>query len=519
MTKKLAIAFFLMGSVLFIQMGQITRPYSGHFASYQANGLASIARNMLRENFSEWYLPKTDMIVGGKRSLHLNAYPFPSLFAAIGIKVLGGTLEFWGRFQAIFFNLLCILLVGWVAGRWFNPKVGWAAAAVYAFSPFALIYGQGFFFEPSSLFFLLLSIFLITGISEKEPGSAAIFLSGLFFSVAVTERLHFVLLYPALLLHLFIRGGRTNMFKLLLFTLPAFAMPVSWYAYTYYAALHARNVHTNLFLQATVRVWQDKPLLLSLPYYLRLFDIVSGIMLTPLLFFFPGWGLLTLNKQGRPFWILASYLFSGSLIVLLAPEKMMEQDFYLAGIFPFLAMAAGLGLVRVWEMGMFQKKAILIFGSLILYLGVSSRYFLHPIFKGSENIGAVMQAAQTIQTYTNSSDFLVVAGKEPTLLAYYADRPHWVMNFGSVGRTLQPYHKAYRFSGNDPTEFEGLEAAMKDPVSWVEFFKKQGAKYFATAPRKDFESTPVLLEYLREHAQIISQEKDDFYLFRLEASP
>ncbi len=199
-TRQLAFVLFVFSSVLFVQMIKISRPYSGHFSSYQANGNASIARNMLKENFSECHLPKTDILIGGKKSLHLNAYPMPALLAALGVRLWGGSLEFWGRFQAVLFNLMTIILVGLIAAHWFNSFTGWTALLIYAFSPFSILYGQGFFSEPGAVFFTLLSIFLIKK-NEKENSLLRISLAGFCFSVGILARIHFVLLLPAFLLH------------------------------------------------------------------------------------------------------------------------------------------------------------------------------------------------------------------------------------------------------------------------------------------------------------------------------
>ena len=513
LTNKRALGLFLVSWVLLIQMSTISRPYSGHFSSYQANGLASIARNMLRENFSELNLPKTDMIVGGKRSLHLNAYPFPSLIAALGIKAFGGSLEFWGRFQAIFFNLLTIFLVGCLAAQWFHPTAAWAAASVYAFSPFALIYGQGFFFEPFSLFFLIFAIFLINS-TDKELGLLRILMAGFFFSLSVTARLHFLSFLPASFLNLLWRK-QPKIHHLFLFVLLALTLPLLWYGYTYFASIKADNVHTNLFVQAATRVWQDKPLLLSLPYYLRVFDIVSGVMLTPLLFPFLFLGFLVPLQKRRSMGILTTYLLFGSLVAILAPQKIMNEEFYLAGIFPFLSIAVGLGFAHLWEIWTFRKTTVWIFAFLAFYLVVSCRYFLHPIFKGSEHMEAVMQAAQFIQKNTNPDDFIIVTGNEPVLLAYYVDRPHWVLSFNSTGEEMRPYHKVFHFSGNNPAEIEAQEAAKKDLLSWVTYCRARGAKYLTVAPKEDLEAKPALMTYLNEHDQILSSDQDDFYLFRL----
>ena len=512
--KKWAFILFLVTAVLSIQLCRIGRPYSGHFASYQANGLASIARNMLRENFREWYLPKTDLIVGGKKSLHLNAYPLPSVFAGLGIKVFGGTLEFWGRFPSILFNLFSILLVGRIAARWFHPRVGWAASAVYALSPYSLIYGQGFFFEPSATFLVLSSIWLLTDGLKKELPSGLVLLAGFLFSLAVTERIHFILLYPAFVLQLFLVREK-KLLKILLFTLATFLTPIIWYGYTYFVSLRASNVHTNLFLQAATRVWQDKSLLFSFPYYLKLFDTISGVMLTPLVFPFLWLGFLGVKKEGRSFFFLLSYLIFGSLIVLLSPQKVVDQDFYLFSAFPFFAMVAGYGLSQTWVAWDLRRRTFATALFLALYLVISSRYFLHPIFKAHEKMDTIINAAESIRNHTAPEEFFVFAGREPTLLAYYADRPHWIMNLASVGAPLRPYHRVYRFSGNDPAEIEGLEAAMKDPVSWLDYFRKKGARYLAAAPRSELESAPALLHYLEEQGERISRDQDDFYLFRL----
>jgi len=139
--------------VLVIQGVGIQRPFMGHYASYQGTVMASMARNMVRENFSNIFLPKTDVILQGQKSLHLNQYPFPSLLVAGAVKFVGGSYEFWGRFQAILFNLFSILLPFFIAQRLFGRAAALTSAIIFALSPLTVVYGQSFMSEPSSLFF------------------------------------------------------------------------------------------------------------------------------------------------------------------------------------------------------------------------------------------------------------------------------------------------------------------------------------------------------------------------------
>ena len=56
--KQIGLLVFLDIAVLSVQLPAIQRPFTGDYASYQGTVMAAIARNMVRENFSELLLPK-----------------------------------------------------------------------------------------------------------------------------------------------------------------------------------------------------------------------------------------------------------------------------------------------------------------------------------------------------------------------------------------------------------------------------------------------------------------------------
>ncbi|HTL46682.1 MAG TPA: glycosyltransferase family 39 protein [Verrucomicrobiae bacterium] len=513
--KKLTILVVLAG-VLLPQTLAIRRPLAGHFGSYQ-QVMAGMARGFERGHFKNLLLPETDIIVGGERSLHLNQYPFPSLFAAFGDRFLGLGLEFWGRLQAILFNLASIVLIGLIAGALFDRAAGWMTAAIYAFSPYALINGQLFFSEPMAMACLLLAVYLL--VRSEEIGMAEIVGSALALGLAITGRIHLVLFYP-LLAWQSLRRSRQPVSGFLVYSVFAAALPLAWYGFTYFASLNSEHILTNIFFQAAARKVGDQNYLRSLEYYRHIFDILAQTMLTPLVFpfLFAGLAALYLKKhKAAPF--LLGGLAAGGAIAVLSPQKVMAHDFYLYGLFPFVCLCAGWGLRTT--AGAFPAAAAsrAAFAGLALYFLVSARYFAHPIFTVPPETADDLAAARAVRSLTQPDDKIIVGGDSPATLLYYADRPAWTMQFTEFGKGLPYYLNNPKFSKRSAQIIQEEEEAMKDPVTWLEYLKGQGAHYFAVPRRAELDKETPLAGYLKGHYAELSKPKDPFYLFDLHGMP
>ncbi len=520
----LYLIFFLAVTVLGIQLCRINRPFLGNFATYQGTVMASMARNMIRENFSELLLPKTDSLIGGKRSRHLNQYPFPSLLAALAARGIGGGLEFWGRFQAVVFNAASIVLLGWIAAALFDSLTGWISVILFALAPITLIYGQSFMSEASSLFFFLLALFLLIRKSERSLSQTTILGSGFLFSLALTGRIHWLVFFPVFLLLILNRSahphplgerGRVRgrvLASLLFFSVFSLALPVTWYAHTYFASLTATNVHTNLFMQLGGR----EPGRFDLGVAQKVFDAISGPYLTPLLFPFLGLGLVLGDRKKKSFWILLSGILGGTLLIFLTPEKVIKHDFYLYAMQPFLVMFAALGvalLVRAFPMLVSQRMVILF---LFVLLGVSARYFFHPIFKTPPEETRLISIANFVKVNTHADEPGVVVGTNAGILGYYMDRPNWSFPLRDIGRPLAPYRKTRAISQTEREEMAALERANQNPLNLFDYFFRRGAKFLVAPDRRELEKAPELPALLRTRHEEISTAKDDFYLFRLQ---
>ncbi len=519
--KTLLRAAALAAFVLGVHLPRAGRPFGGHFASYQSSVMAAISRNMLRENLHDSLIPKIDLIVGGARAWHLNQYPFPSLLAAAGTRFLGGSLEFWGRFQAIFCNALSILLMGLIAGRLLGAATAWPAAILYGLSPYALIYGQAFMSEAMALTGLLVAFWVLLKIrDEKRESVWLVAAAGLFFSTAVTGRVHFILLFPALALT-FLRGGRFHWKQGFVFSFIAFLLPVLWYGWTYFISQDSSHVITNIFIQKAVRPMGAVVYLKEARFYRRVFEILAVRMLTPLGAMLAFAGLWRCARTaGR--WIVALGLASGALLAMLLPQKIMAHDFYLYAFFPFYVFAAAAGWTvftqRIHSSGSrfvsgFARRTLLVL-AVILYAVFSLWLAWNPLFKNPDDTPALPEAAQMLRQKTRPDEKLIIFGTGPAVMVYYADRPCWTMEPEALGKPLNYYFKNSEFSGADMGEVTRYETAMKDFVLWVQYLVGQGAQLFLAKDKSELEKYPALLDFLTVHAQRLSPPESSWVLYR-----
>lgn len=503
--------------VLTLQIIKIDRPYTGHFASYQGTVMGGMAQNMLREDFSNLLYPKTNAIVGGERSLHLNQYPLPSLIAAGGVRVFGGSLEVWGRIQAVFFNFLSALLIGLITKKLFNPESGILAFGLSFMSPFSIIYGQAFMSESSALCFLLAAVYfsLPNSVSISRSWHCA-FTSGFFFSLALVSRVHWLVFYPFfLVLYIFpFRSRRIGEF--FIFGLISVIAPLLWYGHTYFAALESQHVHTNLFMQLFAEKQGSSPEQnFSFQSGFYLIRILFTKMLTPVLAIISLYGFLQSFKQRKNRVFLISGTSTLLLIVLLAMGKVMAHDFYLFGCYPFFVMAAAYGLAHLIKTVQWMNSfsGILVFGFLLLMSAVA--FSMGPLFASAPGELQSVKVARDVRERTLPEDQIIIYGSGPGIISFYAERASWSFQPSLIGKELSGYSKAFRFSGNDPEQAKALEEARQSAVGWLQYLIERGADYLIIANPPELEQVPALKNYLKKFYTDDMKEDRAYYLIRL----
>src|SRR3989338_1487817 len=123
---------------------------------------------------------------------------------------------------------------------------------------------------------------------------------------------------------------------------------------------------------------------------------------------------------------------------------------------------------------------------------------MHPIFKDGGQGKNLVLIAKVIQADTKPDDRVIVAGNDVGPALYYTNRPGWPLQFPVVGRPLPAYLKKTYWARNNPAQVTELETAMQNPVTWIEYLRKQGASYLVILDRRELKMFPALEPYLKE---------------------
>jgi len=517
LSKKHLFALLLVFScVLGIQLSKIQRPYTGHFATYQGTVMGGMAQNMLREDFTEIFLPKTNSIVGSGRSLHLNQYPFPSLIAAAGVRHVGGTLEFWGRFQGIVFNFLSIILVGLIGGRLFDRRAGWIATVLFALAPYTILYGQSFLSEPHALCFLLLALLALISGTAKTNYLGHVVVSAFCFSVVMTARIHWLVFYPVFLFLILFSRSKPKFVYLTVFFGGSLVLPVLWYGHTYLTALKVDNVHTSFFMQLFAqKETPNAALLLSGSYYWMLARVLIGryftIVLLPLTLF----GLYSLEKKKWETWFVAGGLALSLLIVILAPKKVLNHDFYLYGCFPFVVWSSAYGVSSLMTRFRTLRRTSLISVGLAGYFFIAVLFFAKPLYTESEAELHLVSIAEDVREITQRSDKIIVFGDGTGIFVYYAARAAWALSPALIGKPLASYEKVEGLTGTTTSEIMQREQSRRSVRTWFEYLRAKGAAYIVIPRKAELDRLPDFRSYLESHFHNIPRNEKGYELYKL----
>lgn len=407
-------------------------PYLGNFASYQCYS-ASIARHYVRENFSDIFNPKIDILVNGKPGLHMQYFPISSLVAALGQKFIGGSLEVWGRLQAILFSSLALLCIYGIARRLFTESIALTSALLWSVLPVSVIYGQSFMPEMAGLSFAVLSIWL--ALRQK------CLLSALFAGIAIMTRMNTIyVLVPLLMLIPWRKWAYLAWGSLI---------PILWYGHTITQAKYNASVSHFWMLQGANQSF-GPDFLLALGKYLVTVDF------TPL-----GFILLFFGLKGLPKWIYG-WGISVLVILCLMPQKVIDHNFYTLHLLPVGCMAIAKNF-NSWKIP-----------ALIL---LSVIWWWNPVTKIDPGNKYVLEAARLVQEQVPKDDKIIASSGSSPCLLYYCDREGW--DFMIKRPEEVPYVQKFRWRFEK--NIDELLQAYKDAEKWKEQLKSEGAKWFTWA--------------------------------------
>lgn len=495
--KPRTVGWIILFAGFLLKVPAFFHPLLGYFSSYQTLN-AMFAEMMLR---GHWLDVRSFILYDGEPALHLIYYPFGSLFAALLKGLLGGNLDFWGRFQAG----LCSLITGLIFLKIYNAQRGSRdqesqaegniALLFLTFSPLILVMGIGLQNESPALLFLMGSIYCLS----QPSNLCRIIIGGILFSLSVTARLHFITVVPAIL---FLIVQKENKWRTMVLFAFAAAIPVFlWFFYAYgLEKKFPSQTMTSLFMQAGEGRLFKNSLFLELGFYQRLASGFLGFGLTPVVFFLSMFGFAAAPKPYRFFKLWA---LSALMVIFLLPQKVLDHPFYLIAAVPPLCVLAAHSLIRFG----LTKRPRLFAGLLGLFFLFSLRYYIPPAFS-NDGWGKIPQIGWEVQNII-PSDARIIAerGSTPDLL-YYAKRFGW-------GFDLQMSPEGL---GNQPRHVLLKQQGYGDPAVWLEKLRKDGARFLIISDKVKFQRNEMFFNYINSKFARVTDPESEFLIFDLGVS-
>ncbi len=506
------LGLLLLASVL-IRVHGLDRPLLGHFAQYQAlQGM--MARNIERDA-SSWAAPRTFIVQGDSTARHLLYFPFAALAAAAGHSVSGGTLDLWGRSQAVVFFCLASVFLYRLLRLGSGRRTALAGVLVFSLAPSTIIYGQQFQNEMATLSFMISYVFFL--MRWGRPGGKGLrdaLLAGVAGGLALLARLH--LLYLALPTAYVLLRERKRLIArdVILFLAVALGPAVAWAMRAAAFEQDPLQVHSRgLMTQLALKTAWHAPLILKADFYRRLADHFSGVVLGPFALTFALLGVLAPWKG--PYWkAQGAWLVASGLGLLILPAKAYDHDFYCMLALPPLCVFAARSLAAL--RGPSGVPLIRCSPACALFLGlwfaVSLRFAWNPAFKSPPGDEVILQASEETARRTRPAERVVVNGPAQIAL-YYMDRNGFLFPSTPGEEYLPSATRQAAWAPKLTAAFEALRTAFRDPTAWLDYARAHGARYFLNLDPEFFGKMPQAAAYLAREATLLASQGGGYWLY------
>jgi len=451
-SSHLPIAFWgLLVLAIALRGPGLTRPLLGNFAT-KSVVYAMMVRNWAEGRADLWH-PTIDSLVAGRRSLHMAEFPVAPYLTGLGWRLLGGSLDVWGRATAIGFSAAAVGLLYLAVRRRHGPTAATGAALALALSPVGVIYGQNFMLDASMAFFAIAALYGVERWLESRR-AGWLLAASLAFSLLVLSKFYLAAwLLPLAAMVFWPRRfcdlcdadvarspSGSHPWRLLLVAAAVAIVPAAvWYGHVYRAALPESPLAASLYTSLQ-RNAQASPLFdrcLGTPdFYRQVLDDLCGVVLTPVGFALFGAGFLDRAWRRYTLWFVAV-----ALLLAAMPVKFSKMNYYYVALLPPFCILVGLGWQVIRERLHLSRRAVAVL--LGIWLVFSLRYAVRPAFVTPEEERAVVAASVAVQRLAAPEEPTVTMHGDGIELLYYCDRPGWAVspNAPDLVDLLQAYHQ------------------------------------------------------------------------------
>lgn len=438
--------WLLIGLALLLRVPGLHRPLLGNFATKNV-AYAMIAQNWATCQTPLWH-PTLHVLRDGGPGLHLLEVPVTAYVAGALWRIVGGSLDFWGRAVSVACIAAAVALLYGFVRRRHGTAAATATAIMLAISPVSIIYGQSFMLEASVVLFSIAALDAADRFVRGRSRLWAAASAGWFCLLVLTKIYMGVLLLPLAWIvwrpvaedgadlsrttdEIASHGSRWARCATALVLWGLALVPAGlWYLHvmeiTAADSPLADRVFYSLRDSQTAHHWPP-PELLAADFYRQVADDLATVTLTPI-----GFTLLLLGLCRREARQHGPWLLTVAILIVVLPRKFYVMNYYFLPILPPLAVLVGLGWKTVAE-GLRSANttvssraavpAVLLTAALLFSL----RYAAKPAFVTPEEDRSVLAAAAACREVVPEGEPVATLHGTTIDLLYYCNRQGWVL--------------------------------------------------------------------------------------------
>ena len=479
-----------------IRLPRITMPlFEG--APVKQVEVAMVARNFYEHGY-RFHLPQWD-IFGDAPGIVVQEFPICAFSVAIIYGLLGGVYEVVGRLLSVGCFLVAIAFLYRLVGRYYGNRTAAAAALVMGILPLGIIYSRAFQSESLTLMFGVMSLYYFDRWIDRE-GWRDYLMALLSISLCLLTKIYNYYYVLPLLYLAWWRFGRRALRDLRFWAF--FGVLITavglWYGYAYVtnqSSVPYLTSYWNYFNRAN---------LVSTEFYKRVFDLVTGVVLTPLGFTLFVLGSLLSVKMSRE-WVFHIWLGGGLLFLFTLSSAIDTHDYYYFSLLPVASVFISRSVTLIYE-GIGQRRwaPLMVASAIVVIIATIGRY-LPRAYAAPADSRSILAAAREVKRQSRPGDLVITSSWAAGVLQYYSHRRGWSMYLDSRGS-----YWTRMMEERMPSFYKDLH----DPIALVENHRRKGARLFVTTEMAKLESEGNFVAHMKKHYRL-TVKTDGYVIFDL----
>lgn len=425
------IDFILLGLVLLV--ATIMRSYAitaplADFHSWRQADTAAVARNFERNGFDllhPTYDDITNLQSGIDNPLGYRFVEFPiynALFAFLHSVAPIVSIESWGRIVSVFFSLVCIASLYYIALMETGRPTALFTSITYAIMPFFVYFSRVILPDTPAVACAIASLALLhmfTTATSRNKKILFFILSCIFFAVSLLMK-PTTIFYALPIFVLFVQKYKYSLPKKLHILFYFVLAAVPFLAWRYYITNFPEGVPASSWLFTQVNTFEGPKEIFMRPAFFRwiFFERINNLILGGYLTAFFVLGILRKQKTA----LLLSVVIASFIYIFTFQGGNVQHEYYQVMAFPGIALAVGLGAALIVETTKTFIHPVFTTPIIVVLFSVSFLFSWYQV-KGYYVIPQdMLLMAKIIQTFTKPTDKIVADRMGDTTVLYLSDR-------------------------------------------------------------------------------------------------